>query len=249
MDRRTVLALGGVALPTAFGGCLGSLTDPFDDAAVERRDPPPRPDELTPESAVSFVEEYEAVTRHNQLVSDETTDVDLDCAATIDVDGSDAYYLVARCRGSKTVEDDGGRSVGDIATEPVFYEVSSDRVVRAERTERASDTNGDDRDGSGIGVRVSNFSGDRRTATLAVTDPAESDIDPLVTVQFSLEHAASLALENAIEADGTYRLTIDFGDGSGDQYEWDVPTLEPRIGVNAYLVPDGEIEFGTLDEP
>lgn len=249
MDRRTVLALGGVALSTSFGGCLGSLTDPFGGSAVERREHPSRPDELTSETVVSFVEEYEEVTQHNQEVSDETTDISLHCSAAIDIDGSNEYYLVTNCTGSKTIEDDSGRSVGEIATVPVFYEVSSDRVVRAERTERAPGSESDDHDDSTVGVRVGNFSGDRRSATLTVADSAESDRDPPVTEQFSLEHAAYIEHRTVVREHGTYRLTIALDDGSDEQYEWDVSTLDPSIGVNVYLLSDGDIAFGTRDGP
>lgn len=136
MNRRSYLA-GASGAAGFLAGCTDALRS--GDAAVSPRDPPARPDDLTPESVTAYVEEYEAVRVRNARAERGAGEVTVRTAATFDHAAGDDRYATVRRAGTVSESDDGTRSMGELSGPPVPYLVTPDRTLRFDLERRTVD--------------------------------------------------------------------------------------------------------------
>lgn len=261
MDRRAFLfrAVGAAGVSGGLAGCADLVGTEAGEGSTER-DPPERPDELTPASVAEYVAAVEEVRVHNRHAAEGAVKVSVDAVAAVDHASEGDHYATAQHAGSVYYENaDGVRSVGELYSEPVPYLVTPDRTLRLDVRRRNVETEGrndgdsdagtvpeDERTSPPLGVRLLNVTAEARDVALTVTRREAADGDAgtdetVADLDVALDPETAVEVRSISDARGTYRVIARTQD--------DAVTGEGRIEVglpgadrepNADVVLDGD---------
>jgi len=258
MDRRAFLAraAGTVVGACGLAGCTGVADSDGGGPAV--REPPDRPDELAPETVAEYVAEYEEVQTHNSHVESGAVEVSVTAGATFDHASGTDHYATARHAGTVSHEDDsGGRSVGELGSDPTPYLVTPARTLRMDVSRRridAEDTG--DAAATPLDIRICNVTDEPRELVMTVvrrevtaggdtdlsTGVDEPDAESVIETPVTVASESALELRGISDARGRYRITASMAENgvtSQGRIEARIPGDDRRPDVDVAVDDDG----------
>jgi hypothetical protein len=237
MDRRGFLStLGAVTAAGAtasVGGCVERVG--LGGPAVAEREPPDRPETLTPTAVADYVAATEETYAHNHHARNGATAVSVTATATFDYQAVGGYHATAQHAGSVRVD---GDETAEVSSRPIPYRVTDDATLRlsVDRERVGSDAaeSGDgnaaaDEVASPLGVRVANVLDRAREVSLRVT--RQEDGEMLLETARTVDGRQAVELRGIAAQPGSYRVVARFAE--------DGVTGEGRIDIELPHVDRG----------
>jgi hypothetical protein len=237
MDRRGFLStLGAVTAAGAtasVGGCVERVG--LGGPAVAEREPPDRPETLTPTAVADYVAATEETYAHNHHARNGATAVSVTATATFDYQAVGGYHATAQHAGSVRVD---GDETAEVSSRPIPYRVTDDATLRlsVDRERVGSDAaeSGDgnaaaDEVASPLGVRVANVLDRAREVSLRVT--RQEDGETLFEAARTVDGRQAVELRGIAAQPGSYRVVARFAE--------DGVTGEGRIDIELPHVDRG----------
>lgn len=227
---RAVGALGAIGTTGGFAGCVALAGS--GESGAEKREPPERPAELTPESVADYVADYEAVRTHNDHVADGAVEVTVSATATFDHASGDRYYATAQHAGTVYHQEGEDRSVGELYSDPTPYLVTPDRTLRIGVRRESIDVDeanrpDDETTSPPLGIRLINATDEPRELAVTVKRRTTADDDD----------GSSDATDDGDDGDGTDGETDLESGGSGPVVRTTV-AVEPMTAVELLGITD-----------
>lgn len=250
MNRRNLLAVTGGGALTGLCGCLDRVqpvNSDEEDYEVNLMEYPDPPSSLTNESVVEFVEKYEEAHLHNDLLTEDTTDISIGCPAAIDLEIDHGFYVLTICHGSTR----SGDSVGHLGPDPVFYHVTDGQFERvAEREIGRGESYGNGRRSSEVqGFRMVNFDNKDHEMQISLSHLSDSSETLILEETYPLRSKSLFSISSVLATEGDFELEVTLEDGTSAKYDWIITDIEPPFGVNIYVTMDKSIRFGTTSHP
>lgn len=244
MRRRSFLA-GVAAGAGALSGCV--ITDSLVDSGLSEREHPERPAELTPESVVQYVADYEEVRVHNYHADTGASEVTVETAATFDHELAGGYHATVQHAGTVYHDREGERTVGELYSTPVPYRVTPTATRRCSVTHEtvlsgpnSADLDDDPADPP-LGVRVPNFTdGSQELTVTVIADGGNGAIASETTVDVDPDSAVEL--QSMAIAPETYRVVarLESNGVTGEgRVLVDVPGVDREADVDVLLSSEG----------
>lgn len=183
-------------------------------------DDPEKPDPLTGETAVTYVEGVQLRESYEKLAFDDLQELSLDCKTFLHRVAGPGYVVLSGCGGYSS----GGGSHADAGGTPVFYFVSPDRAVRVASVDRASvgdpyaGPDGENVDYP-VGVRLYNFR--EQDATFDVSVVHRESGETAYSGEHGVPAESGIVVDELVRRRGTYDLAVAAA-GVETTYSWSV---------------------------
>lgn len=249
MRRRGILVSVGGGSVLSLSGCLDRIASSTSNGEeVEPKEYPEVPHPLSKETVLDFAEEYAETDLYNSQITENTTDINLVCGSVLDRDVDGGFYVMADCEGSRTVDENGSESVGEISVQlyPLFIDEQTVITIDRDRTEYRSHSQGTDH--SNQGFQLLNFGETDQTIDVRIASLETPADDTVFEDTYSLDAKSGIVQDDVVEQSGEYQYTITVDDDLSETYEWENSPRDQPIAVGIYLTPDEDIEIDELPD-
>ena len=219
MDRRSVLSAIGAVTAAGAAASVGGCVERVGGSAVAEREPPDRPETLTPTAVADYVAAAEETYAHNRHARNGATAVNVTATATFDYEAVGGYHATAQHAGSVRAD---GDETAEVSSRPIPYRVTDDTTLRLpvnrERVGSDATNGGQNTDASAddvaspLGVRVANVLDRPREVSLRVT--RRDNGEPLLETARTVGGRRAVELRGIAARRGLYRIVARFAEDS-----------------------------------